>query len=198
MIGYGLFRRLSIHAGVNLEGNHDLSQRRPTVYLGLFGTPLQTDHVDLDLFMDLRAGGPELGELRIGPSLELNLDADAEMQTWGLYTRAGVPILRRAQATAGCETPEYQLVLIVESTLGAYLHLARGHQLLLELDGTLRPSPADDERRWELGGVALGYNVVINESVELITQLNLDLPQARGDGVSVGLMTGFILTLPRS
>ncbi len=48
-----------------------------------------------------------------------------------------------------------------------------------------------------MGGLALGYNVTLSESIELINQLYLDIPQ-RDDPVAVGLMIGFIATLPSS
>ncbi len=54
-----------------------------------------------------------------------------------------------------------------------------------------------DEKITDVGGLALGYNVTLSKSIELINQLCLDLPQ-QNEPVAVGLMIGFIATLPTS
>jgi hypothetical protein len=41
----------------------------------------------------------------------------------------------------------------------------------------------------------LGYNLTLNDSLELINQVFIDLPQA-GQGVAVGITLGFIASLP--
>lgn len=193
MVGYGLLPKLSIYLGTQLEADRDLAGVPPAVYLGAFGSALQTNHVDLDLFLDLRATGLSVRDLRLGPSFEINLDAHPEMRSAGLYLRVALPLVRRRGTEDSA--PEDETALALEATLGAYMHLAPGHQLLLQPDAIYRPAPLDGETRWELGGLALGYNVLLGERLELITQVFVDLPQ-RDEEHLVGMMSGLIVTLP--
>ena len=51
------------------------------------------------------------------------------------------------------------------------------------------------ERSVDIGGLAFGYNIVLNERIELINQLYVDIPQ-RNESAAWSLMFGFIATLP--
>jgi hypothetical protein len=189
MLGYGLVERLSAYFGTTLEGSGAFTDGCSTHYLGLFGTPLDTNHLDLDLQFDLASGGPEQ-RLEIRPALELNFDADPEIRTWGMYLRTPLPVYGRKFQT-GREHATFHL----EATLGAHVHVAEGNQLLVEYDMAFNPDPQEAERRTDVGGAAFGYNVVVSDEIELINQVFVDIPQA-GDRVSVSLMTGLIATLP--
>jgi hypothetical protein len=189
MLGYGLTERLSAYFGATLEGSGAFADGSSTHYLGLYGTPFNTDHLDLDLQLDMASGGPEQ-RLEIRPALELNIDADPEMRTWGMYLRTPLPVYGRKFQTGG-EHATFHL----EATLGTYVQLADGHQLLVEYDMAFHPDPQEGERRTDVGGAAFGYNVVVSDEIELINQVFVDIPQA-GDQVSVSLMTGLIATLP--
>jgi hypothetical protein len=189
MLGYGLVERLSAYFGTTLEGSGAFTDGCSTHYMGLFGTPFDTNHLDLDLQLDMASGGPEQ-RLEIRPALELNVDADPEMRTWGLYLRTPLPVYGRK-----FQTGEQHATFHLESTLGAYVHLADGHQLLMEYDMAFHPDPQDGERRTDVGGAAFGYNVTVSDEIELINQVFVDIPQA-GEKVSVSLMAGLIATLP--
>ena len=52
LLGYGIVERLSAYLGTTLEGDQVLSNGRAYVHLGAFGTLVETDHFDLDLFLD--------------------------------------------------------------------------------------------------------------------------------------------------
>jgi len=189
MLGYGLINRLSVYAGTTLESTAELNDAAGMIFFGVFGTVLDTRHVDLDLFLDVRAGGSRFGAQQLTPSLELNLDAEPGLAAWGFYLRSGAAFARE---DAGAEA---DLSLALEITIGGYWTVARCHQLLLELDGAYLADDGEDTRAFDLGSVRLGYNVGVTETIELITELSVDLPQA-GERVAWGLLAGFILTLP--
>jgi len=194
MLGYGLVERFSAYLGTTLSASDHLTDGNADVYLGIFGTPLDTDHVDLDLFLDVGAGGDGFDEFSLTPSTELNVDLKPDLGLWGLYLRAGAPIYGRLESGED-GAAEHHRAFDVELNPGTYLNLGAGHQILLEFDMAFHPKGGADEHTVDIGGVALGYNVVLTDPIELITQLYLDLPQA-GERASVGVMVGFIATLP--
>lgn len=190
MLGIGLMDRLSAFTGVVLQGDQTFSNGAGELYLGLMGTPLETDHLDLDLFLELRLSGESLSQFQATPSMELNVDADPQMGSWGLYLRAGLPLYGR-EVSGGSE-----LALQVETTLGAYLTLGKRHQVLLEYDMGFSPRPEADQHQAEVGGVALGYNLTLSDAAELISQVYLDLPQQGNESWAVNFMLGVIITMP--
>jgi len=190
MLGFGLVERLSAYIGATLSANDHFADGNADVYLGIFGTPVDTSHFDLDLFLDITAGGDGFDQFALTPSTEFNFDLDPDMSSWGLYLRAGVPIYGERQH----EGPdEHHRVLDVELNPGTYLTLGPGHQLLLEFD--LAFHPHHDTHPTHIGGVALGYNVTLAEPLELINQVYLDIPQGE-ETPAVGLFTGIIVTMP--
>jgi hypothetical protein len=196
MLGYGLASRFSAYLGTTLQGNEYLSNGSGNIYLGIFGTPVETNHFDIDLFLDISLGGTGFSEFQITPSTELNYDLDSDMSSWGVYLRTGVPLYGHSTSTlANPDVIDHEMVYHFETTLGTYWTMVEGHQLLLEYDMGFRPSPEDDERITEVGGIALGYNVVISDSLELINQIYVDIPQ-QGESVAAGVMIGIIATLP--
>ena len=195
MLGYGIVDRFSAYLGTTLQGNDGFAEGSATHYLGVFGTPLDTSHFDMDVFLDFSEGGPAQ-TFQLRPALELNFDGDADTQTWGVYFRAPLPIYgRKLSPPLHPERASSEVTFHLESALGTYFTLSRGHQLLLELDAGYHPDPAPDERQKDIGGVALGYNVVLTEGLELINQVAGDIPQDREEW-SIAVMTGFIATIP--
>ncbi len=191
MLGYGLVPNLSAYLGATIEADMDLAAE-PTVYLGVFGTLVDTDHVDFDLFLDVSAGGPGLSSAEIAPSFELNLDASPDLATWGGYLRAGLVAYGRAED----ENPEAGSVgVALDLNPGVYVTVADGHQVLLEYDMRLHANPEEDEEAVSVGGVALGYNVTLSDALELITQAHVSIPTG-GEGAAGGVVVGFIATLP--
>jgi hypothetical protein len=77
MLGYGIIDRLSAYVGTTLQGNEFFGDSQARIYLGVFGTSVDTDHFNLDLFLDISAGGPALSEFRVAPAVELNYDLDS-------------------------------------------------------------------------------------------------------------------------
>ncbi len=189
MYGYGLATDLSGYAGMRLQADGYLAHSNPTIYLGLYGTPIDTAHFDMDLFLDFSACGPGLKNFALTPSIELNYDYLPDLKKWGLYMRIHTPIYTNS-GSDGMETD-------IETTEGTYWTIRPGHQVLLEFDLTVHPYA---KRHVEIGGIALGYNVEVYRwgkgcGIEMINQVYLDIPQA-GESFSAGLMTGMIVTLP--
>jgi len=194
MLGYGLLDRLSAYLRTTLQGKRYFSDGHAGISLGVFGTPVDTRHFDLDLLLDISACGNNFARLEWTPSLELNFDIDPEHRSFGLYLRAGVPLYGRSMASDTSHTVEQSIACSVSLNPGAYLTIAERHQVLLEYDMLVHPLSADG-RSVDVGGVALGYNVRLSQSIELISQVRWDIPQ-RGESWSFGLMLGLIATLP--
>lgn len=196
MLGYGLVEGLSAYLGICMEGNGYLTTGTPALYTGLFGTVVEADHVDFDLFLDVAAGGPGLSELALTPAFELNFDLDPDMLSWGAYLRFGFPLIGQSEPVA--DDPEalsHDTLVHFEPVLGTYWTPRAGHQILLEVDALMHATPSKGERRVDLGGVALGYNVGLGDAIELITQLQIDVPLG-DESVDLGGMIGIIATLP--
>lgn len=194
MIGFGLVPRLSTYLGTTLQGNGLLAAGEATLYLGVFGTPIDTDHFDLDLFLDVSNGGAGFSRFEVAPSVELNFDLDPDMGSWGTYLRLGSPMYGLSRETDSALAEEHLTAWSFSINPGTYLTLAEGHQLFVEADMALH-GPMVDAHPVDLGGVALGYNAVSSERLELITQTYLDVPQA-GERLTAGVMVGFIATMP--
>lgn len=194
VIGYGVAPRLSMFLAAGLEATGALTEGTQALTVGLYGTPLETEHVDLDLL--LQVGGTTDGGYEVMPAVELNLDAADGLELWGVYLIAGVPV-HAPQLHAAVVSPprdgDIELDLLLR--LGSYWTISPRHQVLVELDaavhalGSLKGTVAD------LGGLALGYNVTLTDSFELITQLRTDVPTGRAEPWSAGLSAGFIATL---
>jgi hypothetical protein len=110
MVGYGAADRLSVFLGTRLEANGSLGDASPGLRMGVFGTVVETGVFDLDLALEVGAGGRGLSEIHVAPGLELNLDLRSPLGPVGLYLRAQVPV----QGTDGA--PEFQLDLTRAST----------------------------------------------------------------------------------
>jgi hypothetical protein len=205
MFGYGLVERLSAYLGTTMEGNGYLSSGAPSLYTGLFGTVIDSRHVDVDLFIDMCASGAGMGDLAFTPAFELNVDADPNMATWGSYLRVAVPLIGQSEpggsgepgdpGGAGNDRLRHDTLVHVEPVLGAYWAPRPGHQLLIEVDAMMHAKPSPEERRVDLGGVALGYNLALSDAIELISQVHVDVPLG-DESVDLGAMVGIIATLP--
>lgn len=194
MLGYGLVERLSAYVGQKITGNSFFTGGSGTTYLGLFGTPVDTRHFDLDLFLGFDLGGQGYKEFGVTPMVELNFDVDPNKHSWGAYIRAGFR-LHGHNVTEDEDNPQWQTHTTLATVLGTYYTIARRHMLLAELDFAWKKLRNVDDREIEIGGVALGYNVTLSDRIELINQVYFDIPQP-GEKLSVGFMAGFIVTLP--
>jgi hypothetical protein len=187
VLGYGLLDRLSAFLGAGSEGNGALENDEAHLSLGVFGTPVHADHFNLDLLLTVGASGPGLSQLSVTPALEANLNLSPDMRSWGVYLRLGVPISGGIAASDGSAGDESGTQVSLAVNPGMYLTLGGRHQVLLEYHTTLHPRDA--------GALALGYNVKLNDWIELISEVSMGLPD-QGSPSSFGCTFGFIATLP--
>lgn len=187
--GYGVAERLSAYLQLELGWAGDVEWMP---HAGVFGTPLETEHLDLDLMFDLAFDGDELSG---NPGLELNLDQEPDQSSIGTYLRVGVPIDSHMVQRTGrqhADDADESTELPCELTWGAYVTPADGQQLFVESDGAIGLGSGLAE--WV--GVALGYNLMLTEAAELITQAYAAAPGLLGSedlviAGTVGLIVGF-------
>lgn len=191
-IGYGIAPGFSASVGFGFEANEYMYPGESEISMGLFGNVVNTDNFDLDLMLGASAPAGGIGGIKITPGLELNFDLEPDLALWGLYARAELPISGRSKAN---QPNEYELNPNLETTVGTYYTINDRMQLLLEFDTNFKLNTLDGEDTTEIGGLALGFNVGVTDSIELITEAKLDIPQ-KDEKVSAGLMVGFIGTLP--
>jgi hypothetical protein len=203
LVGFGLTERFSAYVAAFAEGNERFAAGRGGAGFGLFGTPIDTSHFDLDLLLGAGFGGDEMS---VSPGLELNLDARPDLALCGLYVRAEEALAGRDEsiaddpATADIDEARarYAFAPTTALTMGGYFTIAEIHQLLLEFDTAFHhgePPPGEEARVFEAGAVALGYNVQVADAVELVAQISVDVPDD-DEGVAAGFMLGMIATMP--
>lgn len=193
LFGHGLGSRFATYLGASIVPDQEFRIDGADVFVGLMGAAVESDHLDVDLVLDLSVLGSAGHEFLLAPMLELNLDHDPRMQTWGAYLRAGVPMWReRTEHADGRSTREQRVDLALNP--GIYLTLSDRHQLLLEYATDIRLAEPDGDRT-AAGRMALGLNTLLSEPLEIITQLHVDLPED-GSRAELGVALGFVATLP--
>ena len=193
VLGYGLTDRFSAYLGACVAVDQRHFNGATNLCFGLVATPIDRDHFDLDLALDIGASGNGLGTLSLAPMVELNYDHDPEMSTWGLYVRTG--IVAYGQESAGLENAD-PLDRLVDMSLnpGAYLQLSERFQVLVEYESA-RGLGSDRDGEDPTHGLALGLNTMVTPAVELIASLHRDIPVG-DESAKWGLSLGFVATLP--
>jgi len=210
LLGVGILERFSGQIFGGGESNEHLTDATAFIGLGIFGTPVDTDHFDLDLGVNFSFGnlgasgegpaGHAQAEFVVEPFLELNLDSDPEMNGCGLFLVVACALTGEDSSyyPSGEPPDEIRAFQIKPGTgllLGGYWRPAERHQLLLGFDTLFHHNASEGERVTEIGGVSLGYNVVVADPLELITEVYLDIPQD-GENFGAAFMIGLIATLP--
>lgn len=200
-LNYGFTERFSGYAGASFFSNEYFKNPGGCGAIGIFGTPVDTDHFDLDLGVDVTFGKEGFS---LTPNLELNFDLVPDGGKWGVYFRLEELItgltgskVKAVDAVAGEAGSSFQIIPETVLTAGTYWTVKDGHQLLLEYDIGFANKPAAGEKVMEVGGLALGYNVMLTDALELISQVYFDIPQA-GEDFAFGLNVGLIVYFPRS
>ncbi len=192
VVGYGVNERVSCAFGTSLE--NVARARTGSVAAGMFANLMDTAHVDLDVYGGawLPLDGSRTVETVGG--VEINLDLAPDLEVAGLYARLEWPMLLQARGAG--EPPAVSSPPRMDYLVGAYVTLEERHQLLLELPAGLSLEHGIMQPVLP-GEVAIGYNVALGPSVELISQVTLDW-RARTDqssSIVTGLMLGTIVTL---
>ncbi|MCC6159200.1 MAG: hypothetical protein IT350_14215 [Deltaproteobacteria bacterium] len=196
VLGYGLLDRFSGYLAFGVETNTYLAEGHSGAAFGLFGTLLETDHFDADLYGDVAADGEAMSEIVATPGLELNFDLRPDQALWGLYARVEASFTGEEKETddPDAET-EYETNRTMNHTFGTYVTIAERHQILLEYYRTAIKNPALGEPRVEAHQFALGYNVVVNDRIELVSEFSAHLPHGDED-FFWGAAIGFVGTIP--
>lgn len=206
MLGYGILDRFSGYLGITLRGNGYMVEGSSGLYLGLMATPLETRHLDFDVYLTLGTGEAGSNHLHWTPGLEINVDLDPDMEGLGFYLRTEVPVAGvEGQVTSdlanssidfadGPLTPEVSL----ETTFGTYFRWKDVHEVVLEPMVALRSRDSSATAVIGPYGLALGYNVLMNPTLEALFQIDLQRagPSNEAGGFSAGFFAGFIATLP--
>jgi hypothetical protein len=200
VLGYGILDRLAGYLRGSGAATEQLGDGSGEAGVGVFGTPIDSNHFDLDLIADFGFGSDGLA---ITPALEINLDAEPDLAFWGVYLRGQQSFVGRedpavepaADAQLEAREPERMIAPVTTVTLGLYWTAARAHQLVVEADGSIFNNPAEGQDAVDFGGVSAGYNVAIHESVELIHHLFIDVPVRTGERLAACLGIGLIATI---
>ena len=193
VLGYGLMDGFATYLGTCVAVDQQYFRGESSLCFGLIGTPLETDHVDVDLALDVGAAGDGLGTLSLSPMAEVNYDHDPEMGSWGLYLRGGYSAYGGSGDPALGSSSARRLVDFTVNP-GAYLRLTERHELLVEYDRTM--GVGDDRTADEtVHGFAIGMNSLVTPSLELVTQLHRDVPRT-GQDATWSFTLGFIAGLP--
>lgn len=189
LLGWGVANRFSAFAATAVSADGNLANAEPELILGAFATPYESKHLDFDLGLDMVAFGPGLQEAMIVPAFEINLDRTPDLSTMGLYLRGAAKI-----AGGDADIDEVHRHVDLAFTLGSYFTLSPSQQILLQYDIVVHDEPEPGVPDVERGALALGYNAMLNDSLELITEAWLDVPQNDEDA-HLGLRVGIIATL---
>lgn len=193
--GYGLADRVSLYSGAALEIADGIASLNGGYSLGVYGTPLETDHIDVDIVAGIN-GGKGLGDLAFKPGIEINLDRHPEMMSFGLYVDVFFMIRPTDDGEPTCECSSWRGSLDIPCTTGIYYTLVEDHQLLIQHDLYL----SDTLKNSSVAGsiLALGYNVVLTDEIELISEVSVGFTDGErwGWGCSgLGFSIGVVATL---
>ncbi len=177
LIGVGISDRLSTMFFYSLESNEFLGERIGDVGLGLFVTVVDLEIFDFDLIGSVCSHGS------FTFAAELNLD----------FSMTGIQLtIEEGLENGGAAGDE-----ILFSTALAplfYISMNESLQMLTAIDFIFMHN-GDDASITEIGGAGIGLNVGINDAIELITEVNFDIPQGE-EKFSTGMSIGFVASLP--
>lgn len=188
--GFGITERFSALISLSGEANEYFANGSGNAGFGIFGTVVDTDFFDLDLMFNSGIGFNYFG---LAPGIEVNIDFKPDLALAGIYFRAEQLFEGRDESTENNE--KYAFAAQTGITAGFYYSINESHQILLEYDMSFPNNPEKGESKHEIGGIALGYNAMITENIELISQIYYDIPQ-NDEKHSAGLSVGIIATLP--
>ncbi len=176
LIGVGITDRFSTMFFYSLESNEFLANRVGDVGIGLFITALDFDMFDLDVMGSVCSRGS------FTFATELNLD----------FSKAGIQLT--LEESLKSEEGAHDKVLFCTSLAPlCYFSITESLQLLVSIDFAYFHN-GSEKGTIEVGGAGAGANIGLNNTIELITELNFDIPQDEED-FSMGLLVGFVATL---
>ncbi len=175
---------------------------------GLLYTVYNSPHVSIDLMLDAGTGGagpqPLLfhpaAELNSGfavtPGLEFNYDHDEEMNDWGLFGVVQEIVTGRTKIAYDDELNEtvtYTFAPWMRLTTGAYITaIPDTEQWLIQALWRWRQNPDTNQATFQVDGIGMGYNRMLNDELEVATEIYLDIPNETGEVWGIGLGIGVL------
>jgi len=180
VIGVGITESFSAAFSYGLESDEYLKSEEDAFATWLFWTALDGERHDLDLFGGFETGGG------ISVGAEFNFD----FQRWGFQLVVEDGIGNRG-------APENEPVNRFSIAPLVYFDLVEGKmQLMSQIDRSYNSDASEGEDELTTGAVSLGLNIMLHDSVELITQLDYEV--SSDDHVSsLGINIGFVATIGR-
>ncbi len=175
---YGITDKFSLYLASEIAVSNDIASRDAGLTIGAYYPVLDTLHFDIDVGMEVGANIYGMS-MNAKPYLELTFDLNEE-RTWGLYLLAG-------ESIGGAAGEGFTLA--TEIDVGTYFTIKETHQILLGYSMALHHQPG-----WAFEGstIAAGYNVMLNDNIELVIELGFNLP-VDGEKFTMGLNAGLIL-----
>lgn len=189
VLGHGLHDRLSVGALLHLHMMDDLTALAAGASLCALVAALDGEHMDLDLGLELGAGGPGFTLFGLRPFAEFNLDSRLDRAGIGLFVQLALPM-----DWSVAETEEGLHALGLEALVGGTLGLGCGRQLLLAYALSFDALAEDGAWLERPGTVELGFQVMLSPETQVLCTLGLDLP-GLDKPISLSLGLGLILSL---
>ncbi len=192
-LGFGMTDSLSMFAGAAWEAETQSGEGASGLGLTVFGTLLDTRHLDVDLYLgsSFALSEPFLS-WELVPGMEINVDLEPDQSRAGAYYRVEwvVPGSLTPTGTGAVRADPGRLAYL----LGAYVRFQGRHQVLVEL-----PAGVSLEHRLAgaqvlPGEAVVGYNVLLREHVELITQVSVNWAASSPGALCGAAMVGAIVT----
>ncbi|MBD3370394.1 hypothetical protein GF402_08555 [Candidatus Fermentibacteria bacterium] len=172
LIGAGITPAFSASFSYAHSENGYLAPTGDEIGLGLFVTAAEGEDAALDVFGSVATGG----SIAFGSELNLYLG------------HAGAQLIIEESFVNDPAEPQSTASSTLLSPMVHYRPSGGSMELLAALD------VAYSEEETETGPVSGGVNVLLSESVELITQLAVEIP-GEGEETTFGLACGFVATL---
>jgi len=179
-IGVGLIEKVSASFSYAMESNEYLDRSVDELGLELFFTALDSRNFDIDVYGGFGTGGC------FGLGTELNL----ELNDFGLQLIVDEGIENQDGAAD-------KLLFTTGIEPMAYYSINEEMQVLTALDFSISFNRPASERALDIGAVSLGFNIVLSDAIELLTEIGLDIPR-ESEKLSAGMAVRFIATLPGS
>lgn len=173
VLGKGLTQFISAYMGVQIAGKEFLSNGEGGFFLGAITTVYSYNHFALDLTLE---AGLINEYFYSAPGLEINFDLLPDQKFMGFYINAAEHMTgEEAQDDSANSylafTPETEL------NVGYYLSVKEGQQFHIRFDQRFRHNPVNNEPRYEIDALKLGYNLMVVDGFQIQTEFDYYIPE---------------------
>lgn len=173
VIGAGITEKFSTTLVASFESDEYFSNGAYALGLGLYYNITESEKFGFDL----------MGSLAFNEGFSLGTELNFYFEKVGLQLTFEESMANNGTNKIGFSTAFSPLL---------HFNLNEDTQLLTAIDFGIDHTVDDDA--FEVGAIGLGLNRVVSDAVEIITEVNYDIPQNDEKG-SLGLSVGFIATL---